>query len=99
MKIGITNHSVQKRYSSLELKSINILKEWYYEYGQDAYNEEQRILKDYKQYKYTKGKPLLTGNTELFNTNVLKEYNDEIYMPQQNAEKLCDLLNSGIVEF
>lgn len=81
------------------MKSIKILKQWYYESGQDAYNEEQRIIKEYKEHRYTKGKLLLTGNTELFNTNVLKEHNDEIYMSQANAQKLCQLLNDGIVEF
>lgn len=98
-KIGITNHSVKKRYSPLELKSIKILREWYYENGQDAYNEEQRILKKYRKYKYTKGKLLLTGNTELFNTNILEEHKDEIYMSQANATKLAQLMNDGIVKF
>ena len=51
---------------------IKVLKIWEYPIGEDAYNTEQRILKEYKQYKYI-GSPLLTsGNTELFNYDVLQ---------------------------
>ena len=72
-KIGITNHSVKKRYSPLEMKSIKILKQWYYESGQDAYNEEQRILKEFKEFKYIGPDVLSSGNTELFTDNVFSK--------------------------
>lgn len=69
-KIGITNNSVERRFATSDLDKIKVLKIWEYPIGEDAYNTEQRILKEYKQYKYT-GSPLLTsGNTELFSIDV-----------------------------
>lgn len=70
-KIGITNNSVKSRYRA-ESANFDIVSEIWYEIGEDAYNEEQRILADYKEYKYT-GEKVLTsgGNTELFVTDVL----------------------------
>ena len=70
-KIGITNHSVDKRFTKEELESITVLKEWHFEDGYECYKQEQYIKKMYKDYKY-KGHNLLTsGNTELFNKDVL----------------------------
>lgn len=70
-KIGITNNSVERRFATSDLDKIKVLKIWEYPIGEDAYNTEQRILKEYKQYKYI-GSPLLTsGNTELFSIDVL----------------------------
>lgn len=71
-KIGITNKSVQERFSVTELKSIQVLKTWYYKDGYNTYRKEQLLLKRYANYKYC-GTPLLVnGNTELFNRDVLK---------------------------
>ena len=70
-KIGITNRSVNERFNLKELSKIEIVKQRTYEVGQDAYDEEQRILKQYKEFKYV-GPPVLeSGNTELFVTNIL----------------------------
>ena len=70
-KIGITNRTVLQRYSNRELLNITVLKEWYFEDGQEAYDMEQSILKQYKEFKY-KGKKLLdSGNTEMFFLDVL----------------------------
>ncbi len=70
-KIGITNTTVSKRYSNKELLNITLLKEWYFDNGQEAYSMEQAILKQYREFKY-KGKKLLkSGNTELFFLDVL----------------------------
>ena len=70
-KIGITNRTVAERYTNEELLDITLLKEWYFDVGQEAYDMEQSILKQYKEFKY-KGKKLLkSGNTELFFLDVL----------------------------
>lgn len=70
-KIGITNRTVELRFSPKELENVKVLKVWEYIIGKDAYEEEQRILKEFKANKYT-GTPLLSsGNSELFNTDVL----------------------------
>ena len=70
-KIGITNYSVQKRFTVADLKLIEIIKTWEYAVGGDAYKAEQYYLREYKEYKYL-GDPLLSsGNTELFYSDVL----------------------------
>ena len=70
-KIGITNRTVAERYTNEELLDITLLKEWYFDVGQEAYDMEQSIIKQYKEFKY-KGKKLLkSGNTELFFLDVL----------------------------
>ena len=70
-KIGITNRSVSERYTNEELQDINIIEEWEFENGQEAYEKEQEILKRYRHLRY-KGKDLLkSGNTELFLFDVL----------------------------
>lgn len=68
-KIGITNRSVQERFSNSP--DVEIVKEWYYENGEDCYKEEQRILKEFKEYKYTGDKLLDSGFTEMFYKDVL----------------------------
>lgn len=70
-KIGITNKSIKTRFGS-DMKYITVLHQVHYKSGQDAYNEEQRILKQFKEFKYI-GPPLLksNGNTELFNCDIL----------------------------
>jgi hypothetical protein len=70
-KIGITNHSVQERFSNSDLEKITIVHEWRFSSGADAYFLEQNILRSNKEYKYT-GKPILaSGNTELFTEDIL----------------------------
>jgi len=71
-KIGITNNTVQTRFSSKELKKIRIVKIWEHQIGQDAYNEEQHIIKKFKRYKYKSNDLLESGNTELFNRDILQ---------------------------
>lgn len=70
-KIGVTNTTIQKRFSSQELSTIRILKETHYEHGDDAYATEQFILKEFSYAKYTGDKLLISGNTELFNSDIL----------------------------
>ena len=69
-KVGITNRTIEERFNK-DMQYINILKTWHYSNGEDAYDEEQRILKEFKQFKYTGPDLLKSGNTELFNTDVL----------------------------
>ena len=70
-KIGITNYSVEKRYSLKELNMIKIVKVWDFAIGLDAYNAEQYYLKEYAYAKYTGDPLLMSGNTELFNQDIL----------------------------
>ena len=70
-KIGVTNNTVEVRYSSSELTRIKIIKTWDYATGRDAFDEEQRILKSFNYAKLNNIKLLNTGNTELFQYDVL----------------------------
>lgn len=75
-KIGITNRTVEARFSIAELKNIEIISQKWYENGSKAYVDEQNLLKLYKEYKY-KGAPILNnGNTELFTEDVLSIPNE-----------------------
>lgn len=70
-KIGITNNTVNDRFSVKELENITVLKEWEYINGQEAYDQEQKILTQFKHARYN-GTPVLTsGNTEIFTYDVL----------------------------
>jgi len=73
-KIGITNRTVQTRFSQFELKHINVLWTKLYHKGIDARMEERRILNKFTQYR-TVGKipTLLSGHSELFTENVLRD--------------------------
>ena len=68
-----------ERYSKNEMKTITVIKTWDYLDGLKAQQEETRILRDFKTY-LLKGVDLLhSGNTELFDRDVLeldKEYNE-----------------------
>lgn len=70
-KIGVTNRTVEERFTTEDLKIIKIIKTWEYPIGQDAYKQEQRILKLYKDDRYSGVSLLSSGNTELFNFDVL----------------------------
>lgn len=69
-KIGVTNRTIEARFRK-DIQHITILHQVHYESGADAYAEEQRILKQFKQYKYIGPDLLKDGNTELFNTDIL----------------------------
>lgn len=69
-KIGVTNNDVKKRFKE-EYKYITVVRSYWYENGQEAYDLEQSILRDYSYAKYT-GDPILrSGNTEMFIDDVL----------------------------
>lgn len=70
-KIGITNRTVEERFSTEDLLKISILKLWDYPIGKEAYDREQSILKLHKNLKYIGAPVLQSGNTELFMEDVL----------------------------
>lgn len=73
-KIGITNKSVKDRFGP-DMQYITVLHQIHYKSGQDAYNEEQRILKQFKEFKYTGPDILKSGNTELFYKDIRQRWN------------------------
>ena len=69
-KVGITNNTVNVRFELADLKKIEIIKQEEFLVGQDAYNKEQEILEQFKEYRY-KGSPVLkSGNTELLTKDI-----------------------------
>lgn len=72
-KIGITNRTVQERYSSSELSRIKVLSITHYEVGLNALDEETSIKNKFKTDKYKREPLLLSGNTELFSTDILNK--------------------------
>lgn len=72
-KIGITNRSVLERFKT-EPKSteITVLREVPYTVGKEAMEEEQRILKEYSEFRQNIPELLVSGgNTELFEFDIL----------------------------
>ena len=74
-KIGITNLTVAQRFLATDLAKIKVIALVEYVIGRDAYNEEQKILAQYKEYKYQGPKVLSSGNTELFIKDILEKDN------------------------
>lgn len=69
-KIGITNRSVEERFDR-EDAIYTIVKTWEYQTGIDARIKEAEILKEFTSSRYTGPNLLKSGNTELFNRDVL----------------------------
>lgn len=72
-KIGITMHSVKKRYSVKDYQKMEVLYTKIFSTGQEAYEAEQKVLIDFKNFKYTGADLIESGNTELFITDVLNK--------------------------
>lgn len=70
-KIGITNKSLQKRFCKEDLAKIRVVQIWEYSSGEEAYLQEQKILKEFKDNKYEGIQLLESGNSELFKSDVL----------------------------
>lgn len=70
-KIGITNRTVKDRLSARDYERVKVLKTWEYAIGKDAYNAEQFYLKMFKDCLIEGCKYLDSGNTEIFNRDVL----------------------------
>lgn len=71
-KIGITNYSVEKRFSAKDLSNIEIIRTWYYVDGKECQKAEKLILDTFKSSKYTGDNILISGNTEMFIEDVLQ---------------------------
>ena len=70
-KIGITNRTVQQRFCADDLSKIEVITTTEYKIGRNAHKEEQRILNEFKEFKWNGEKLLKSGNTELFDRDVL----------------------------
>lgn len=72
-KIGVTNRSVNDRFSSPEdRQKIHIIKTWEFQSGREAYLKEQQILQKYKHASYNGGKVLVGyGDREMFQHDIL----------------------------
>jgi hypothetical protein len=72
-KIGITNRTVDERWTNDEDRSrITTIKLWQFDSGRDAQEFEQKVLKRHSDEKYDGPPVLQTGNTELFSCDVLQ---------------------------
>ncbi len=71
-KIGITNLSVERRFSTIDLARIRIIKTWDFDIGLEAMERETDILRRFAKDRYF-GPEVFerSGNTELFNRDVL----------------------------
>lgn len=76
-KIGITNRTVEARFSFTDLTKIEIVKQKLYEKGFEALEWEQKLKQMYKQYQYKGSKVLKDGNTELFIEDIIAMYYKE----------------------
>lgn len=70
-KIGITNRSVEQRFSLTELSKIEVIKLRLFDNGQEARDWETKILRKGKPYQYKGPNILKSGNTELFTEDVV----------------------------
>ena len=72
-KIGITNLTVHKRFPSVDLVRIRVIKTWSYEIGAQAAKREIDVLREFADDLYTGFDVLVgAGNTELFVRDVLE---------------------------
>lgn len=75
-KIGITNRTVNERFSLTDLSKVEIVKQKLFDKGSDALALETKIKQQYKQYQYTGPNILESGNTELFTVDILLLHHD-----------------------
>ena len=70
-KIGITNRTIEERFSATELKIMEVLSIRAFSTGHEAFKIEQKILQENEKFLY-KGHKILAsnGNTELFNEDI-----------------------------
>ena len=91
-KIGITNLTVHKRFPSVDLARIRVIKTWSYEIGAEAAKREIAVLREYADDLYTGIDVLVgAGNTELFVRDVL-ELDDEKNKAQYKQWRQAKLL-------
>ena len=73
-KLGITNNTVQRRYSKSELEKIEVLGILKFQEGQNCRDVEQQLLKHKQLYKYNGINLLKAGNSELFSIDILPNF-------------------------
>jgi len=69
-KIGITNRTIKERFGS-DIKFIKIIAEVHFLLGSTAASIEKDILNKYKEFRYFGNDVLISGNTELFVSDIL----------------------------
>lgn len=69
-KIGVTNRTVELRFSTKDLTKIEVVNTWEYVKGKDAYAREQELLNMFKEYKHVGADILDSGNSELFTVDI-----------------------------
>lgn len=85
-KIGITNNTLEQRFSLEELQKCKVISTWYFISGEDCRKYERLILETFKEYRYS-GEPLLRkGNTELFSIDVLNTYQGKYPWQEQTLK-------------
>lgn len=82
-KIGITVQRVGISKRMYGVKNYKVLDYVLFNKGYDAYIMEQQILRDYESLRYTGGKVIPAGNSELFikppfNDKIIKIYKEEV---------------------
>ena len=73
-KIGITNkRNIHNRFKPEDQKKIKVIRVWKFENGYEAFEKEQKILKEYKDFLYNGDEKILisNGNTEIFIKDIL----------------------------
>ena len=70
-KVGITNKTVQERFSNNDLDMITIIDTITHDDGKYIYQLERETLRKFKAFKYQGDNILDSGNTELFTKDVL----------------------------
>lgn len=71
-KVGISCKTTLRRYSASEKVKLEVLYEYKFSTGREAYQAEQNILNIFQDFLYKGAKVLLSGNTEIFTKDVLQ---------------------------
>ena len=71
-KIGITTYSVERRFGT-ELKNIVESKSIVFNNGKEAYELEQLILNNFKEFRYEGEALIRGGNTEIFTVDIWED--------------------------
>lgn len=77
-KIGITNRTINERFSIQDLKKIEVIFTKHYDIGQKAREKETKILANCKKFKLQNSTLLESGNSELFKINIINYFKDDL---------------------
>lgn len=70
-KIGQTKTGIKRRYHGTELGRLTLVAVWMHHYADHALRQEQAILKKYKAFKHYGPRILKSGDSEIFDFDVL----------------------------